>query len=57
MRIRKKVSGEVENITADDEVSKVNNVFLSLWSKVVVHINDVAINDPTNSWHAYKAYF
>ena len=57
MRIRKKVAGEVENITADDKVNTVNNVFQSLWSKVVVHINDVAINDPTNSWYAYKAYF
>ena len=57
MRIRKKVAGEVENITADDKVSTVNNVFQRLWSKVVVHINDVEINDPTNSWYAYKANF
>ena len=35
----------------------VNNIFHSLWSKVVVHLNDAAINDPTNSWYAYKAYF
>ena len=57
MRIRKKNAGVLENITATEEVSTVNNIFHSLWSKVVVHLNDVAINDPTNSWYAYKAYF
>ena len=54
MRIRKKVAGEVKDITADDKVSTVNNIFHSLWSRVVVHLNDVAINNPTNSWYAYR---
>ena len=57
MRIRKKDVGVVKDIIATDRVSTVNNIFHSLWSKVVVNINDVAINDPTNSWYAYKAYF
>ena len=57
MRIRKKVNGEIVNIVAADKVSTVNNVFDSLWNKVNVKINDKSINDPTNSWYAYKAYF
>ena len=57
MRIRKKDAGVIKDIDANDRVSTVNNIFHSLWSKVVVNINDVAINDPTNSWYAYKAYF
>ena len=57
MRIRKKEDGEIKNIIATDKVSTVNNIFHSLWSKVIVNLNDVAINDPTNSWYAYKAYF
>ena len=57
MRIRKRVSGVIKDITSTDKVSTVNNIFHSLWSKVVVHLNDVSINDPTNSWYAYKAYF
>ena len=55
--MRKKVAGEIKDITADDKVITVNNIFHSLWSKVVVHLNDEAIADPTNSWYAYKAYF
>ena len=47
----------IKNIIASDSFSTVNNIFHSLWGKVVVTINDVAINDPTNSWYAYKAYF
>ena len=49
MIIRKKDAGERKDITATDQVSTVNNIFHSLWSKVVVNINDVSINDPTNS--------
>ena len=57
MRIRKKDAGTIKDIVASDNVSTVNNIFDSLWSKVVVTINDVAINDTTNSCYAYKAYF
>ena len=57
MRIRKKVNGEIKDIDDTDYVGPVNNMFDSLWSKVNVKVNDKAINDPTNSWYAYKAYF
>ena len=57
MRIRKKVKGEVKDIDATDYVGPVNNIFDSLWSKVNVKVNDKSINDPTNAWYAYKAYF
>ena len=57
MRIRKKVSGVINNIDANDNVSTVNNVFDTLWDKVVVKLNDKTINDSTNAWYAYKAYF
>ena len=57
MRIKKNDMGAIKNITTNDNVSTVNNIFHSLWGKVIVHINDVEINDPTNSWYAYKAYF
>ena len=53
MKIVKQDGGNLTN----EKVGTVNNIFHSLWSKVVVNINDVAINDPTNSWYAYKAYF
>ena len=52
MRIKRKDAGVVKDIIANDKVSTVSNTFHSLWSKVVVTINDVAINDPTNSWYA-----
>ena len=57
MRIRKRVSGVIRDIDANDNVSTVNNIFDSLWNKVDVKINDKSINDPTNSWYAYKSYF
>ena len=57
MRIMKKISGIPTNIDSNDNVSTVNNIFDSLWNKVDVKINDKSINDPTNSWYAYKAYF
>ena len=57
MRIKKKVNGEIKDIDDTDYVGPVNNMFDSLWSKVNVKVNDKAINDPTNSWYAYKAYF
>ena len=57
MRIIKKISGIPTNIDSNDNVSTVNNIFDSLWNKVDVKINDKSINDPTNSWYAYKAYF
>ena len=56
IRIRKRENGKEVDIEKKDEVGTVNNIFHSLWSKVVVHLNDAAINDPTNSWYAYKAY-
>ena len=57
MRIRKKVDGVNNDIDANDNVSTVNNVFDSLWGKVIVKLNDKTINDSTNAWYAYKAYF
>jgi len=57
MRIRKKEGGALKDIDGDDSVSTVNNIFHSLWNKVDVKFNDRSINDPTNSWYAYKAYF
>ena len=57
MRIRKKDAGVIKDIVATDNVSTVNNIIDSLWNKVNVKINDKSINDPTNAWYAYKAYF
>ena len=57
MRIRKKVGSVINDIIATDNVSTVNNIFDSLWSQVDVKINDKSINDPTNAWYAYKAFF
>ena len=57
MRIKKKVTGVLKDIDANDNISTVNNIFDSLWNKVDVKINDKSINDPTNAWYAYKAYF
>lgn len=56
MRIRKKVEGDIKDIDATNSVSTVNNVFDSLWNYVNLKVNDKSINDPTNSWFAYKAY-
>ena len=50
MRIRKKDAGVIKNIDANDSVSTVNNIFDSLWEKVVVKLNDKSINDSTNAW-------
>ena len=44
------VRARVENIDANDSVSTVNNIFDSLWEKVVVKLNDKSINDSTNAW-------
>ena len=57
MRIRKKDASTIKNIIASYHVSTVINILQSLWSKAVLTINDIAINDLTNSWYAYKAYF
>ena len=57
MRIRKKDAGVTKDIDDDDNVSTVNNIFDSLWNKVSVKVNDKSIDDPTNAWYAYKAYF
>ena len=58
MRIRKKDDAGVnKDIDANDSVSTVNNIFDSLWEKVVMKLNDKSINDSTNAWYAYKAYF
>ena len=57
MRIRKKDAGVTKDIDDDDNVSTVNNIFDSLWNKVRVKVNDKSIDDPTNAWYAYKAYF
>ena len=57
MRIRKKDAAVIKDIDPTDNVSTVNNIFDSLWNKVVVKLNDKSINDSTNAWYAYKAYF
>ena len=57
MRIRKKDGAVIKDIDATDNVSTVNNIFDSLWNKIDVKMNDNSINDPTNAWYAYKAYF
>ena len=38
MRIRKKDAGVIKNIYANDSVSNVNNIFDSLWNKVIVKL-------------------
>ena len=38
-------------------MSTVNNIFDSLSNRVDVKINDKSINDPTNAWYVYQAYF
>ena len=57
MRIRKKDGGVIKDIVDTDNVSTVNNISDSLWNKIDVKMNDNSINDPTNAWYAYKAYF
>ena len=57
IRIRKKVSGALANLPANEKVSTVNNIFDSLWSSINVELNGTAINDPSTKWYAYKAYF
>ena len=57
MRIRKRDAAVIKNIDPTDNVSTVNNIFDSLWNKIDVKMNNNSINDPTNAWYAYKAYF
>ena len=58
MQIRKKVESILKDFDkVNDSVSTVNNIFDSLCNRGDVKINDKSINYPTNSWHAYKAYF
>ena len=56
MRIRKKTAKGEEDLTEDDKISTVNNIFDSLWSAVKVMVNEKEINDPSSRWYAYKAY-
>ena len=57
MRIRKvETDGTVKNISSNDSVSCVNNIFQSLWSQIDVYINGTSITDPSEKWYAYKAY-
>ena len=56
IRIRKKNSNDIVNIDSNDKVSPINNIFDSLWEKVLTHLNGVDISDPNAGWYAYKAY-
>ena len=39
-----------------EKVSTVNNIFDSLWEKVVTKLEGTEITDPGEKWYAYKAY-
>ena len=56
IRIRKKNSNGIVNIDSNDKVSPINNIFDSLWEKVITILNGVDISDPNAGWYAYKAY-
>ena len=47
MRIRKKVGTVVSDMTVDDNMGTIDNVFHSLWGQIPVKINGTEITDPT----------
>ena len=56
IRIRKKNGNNIVDIDSSDKVSPINNIFDSLWEKVITLVNGVDISDPNAGWYAYKAY-
>ena len=57
MRIRKITNGTLSDISADENVSTINDPFKSLFSSISTKINGVEISDVANKWYPYKSYF
>ena len=57
MRIRKITNGTLSDMSADENVSTINDPFKSLFSSISTKINGVEISDVANKWYPYKSYF
>ena len=57
MRIRKLNNGVISNLSANENVSTINDPFKALFSSMSSKINGVEISDVTSKWYPYKSYF
>ena len=53
MQIMKKDAGVVKDLSVDEKVRVVNNVFNSLWSSINIRLNGTEITDPSSRWYSF----
>ena len=56
LRVRKKQEGIIVNLSENEQVSTINDMFKTVWGNIKTKLNGVEIGDTTSQWYSYKAY-